>query len=134
LLTNSLNVVRESSTDIEKRDSAPETPAESIHTTPTYEPPKEQYDEESEDPFDVDFDESPVIPLSREEDPRRQDMSHEDEAEADKYFEQYLTASLHPADMMADNSVRVIYSLVAQPPDSITIQVVPNLMAQERKP
>jgi hypothetical protein len=65
--TNSLNVVCVLSTHIEKRDSAPATPAEWIHTTPTYEPPKEQYDEESEDPFDVDFDESLVIPLSKEE-------------------------------------------------------------------
>jgi hypothetical protein len=77
----------------------------SIHTTPTYEPPNEQYDEESEDPFDVDFDKSPVIPLSQEEDPRRQDTNQEDQAEADKYFKQYLTASLHPDDIMADNSV-----------------------------
>jgi hypothetical protein len=76
-----------------------------------------------EDPFDVDFDESPVIPLSREENPRRQDTSHEDEVEADKYF---------PVDIMAESSVRVIYPLVAQPTDLIIIQAVPNLMAQER--
>jgi hypothetical protein len=119
--TNSLNIVRESSTDIEKRDSAPATPAESVHTTPTYEPPKEQYDED------------PVMPLNREEDPRRQDTSHEDEAEADKYFKQYLTASFHPVDIRADNSVRVIYPMVAQPADPITIQAVPNLTEQERK-
>jgi hypothetical protein len=104
VLTNSLDIVRESSTDFEKRDSAPTTPAESIHTSP-----KDQYDEESEDPFDVNFDESPVIPLSREEDPRRQDTSHEDEAEADKYFKQYLTASFHPVNITADNYVRVIF-------------------------
>jgi hypothetical protein len=67
--TNSLNIGRAPSTDIEKRDSAP-APAESIHTTPTYEPPKEQYDEKLADPFDADFDESRVISLSREEDPR----------------------------------------------------------------
>jgi hypothetical protein len=65
------------------------------------------------------------MPSSREEDPRRQDTSHEDEAEADKYFKQYLTALFHP--------VRVIYPLVAQPPDSITVQAVPNLTAKERK-
>jgi hypothetical protein len=116
--TNSLNVVHESSIYIEKRDSAPATSAESIHTTPTYEPPKEQYDEESEDPFDVDFDESPVIPLSREEDPRRQDTSHEDKAESDEYFKQYLTASFHPVKIMAE------------PPNPITIQAVPNLTAR----
>jgi hypothetical protein len=51
-------------------------------------------------------DESPVISLNREEFPRRQDMSHEDEAEADKYFKQYLTASFHPVEIMADNSIR----------------------------
>jgi hypothetical protein len=97
--TNSISIGRESSTDIEKRDSAPATPAESIYTTPTYEHPKEQYDEESEDPFDIYFDESLVIPLSREEDPRRQDTSHEYKEEADKYFKQYLAASFHPVDM-----------------------------------
>jgi hypothetical protein len=70
-----------------------------------------------------------VIPLGREEDPQRQDTSREDEAKADKYFKQYLTASFHPADMMANNSVRVIYPLVAQPPDFITIEAVSNLMA-----
>jgi hypothetical protein len=74
-----------------------------------------------------------MIPLGREENPRRQDTSSEDEAEADKYFKQYLTASFHPVDMMADYSVRVIYSMVAQPPDSNTIQAVPNLTAQELK-
>jgi hypothetical protein len=35
--------------------------------------------------------------------------------------------------MMAANSIRVIYPLVTQPPNSITIQAVPNLTAQERK-
>jgi hypothetical protein len=108
--TDSSNVVRESFTDIEKRDSSPAMPAESIHTTPTYEPPKEQCDEESENPFDVEFDE---IPLSREEDPRRQDTIYEGEAEAGKYFKQYLTASFHSVDIMTDNSVSVIYPLVA---------------------
>jgi hypothetical protein len=106
------------STDIEKRDSAPATTAESIHTTSSYEPPKEQYDK---DLSHVEFDESPVVTLS-----------HEDESEADKYFKQYLTASFHSVDVTADNFVRVIYPLVAQPPDSITVQEVPNLMAQER--
>jgi hypothetical protein len=91
--TNWLNIGRVKSTDIEKRDSAPATPAESIHTTPTHESSKELYDEESEDPFDVEFYESPVIPLSLEEDPRRQDTSREDDAEADNYFKRYLTAS-----------------------------------------
>jgi hypothetical protein len=61
-----------------------------------------------------------VIPVTREKDRRRQDTSHEDEAETDKYFKQYLTASFHPVDIMADNSVHVIYLLVSQPPDSIT--------------
>jgi hypothetical protein len=63
---------------------------------------------------------------------RRQDTTFEDEAEADEYFKQYLTASFHPINMTADNSVRVIYPLVAQSPNSITIQAVPNLTAQER--
>jgi hypothetical protein len=43
---------------VEKRDSAPATLAESIYTTPTHELPKEQFEEKSENPFDVNFDES----------------------------------------------------------------------------
>jgi hypothetical protein len=119
----STNSFFESSTDIEKRDSAPATPAESIHTSyvglvwidstgvagaESCTAPSEQYEEESEDP-------------------PRQDTSHEDEAEADKYLMQHITASFHPVNITADSSVRVIYPLVEQPPDSITIQAVLNL-------
>jgi hypothetical protein len=71
-------------------------PAESIHTTPPSELLKRQYDEVSEDPFDVDYDEGPDIPLSREENSRRQNTRLEDEEEADNYFKQYLTASFQP--------------------------------------
>jgi hypothetical protein len=65
----------------QKRDSTPTQ----IHTTPPSEPPKRQDDEES-DPFDVDFDKSPVISVIREDEPRRRDSISEDEAEADEYF------------------------------------------------
>jgi hypothetical protein len=40
--------------------------------------------------------------------------------------------SFYPYDKTADNVVRVMYPLVTQPPESITIQSVPNLTAQER--
>jgi hypothetical protein len=90
-LTNSLNVGRVASSDVENRDSTPATPVESIHTIPPSEPPKRQDDEKS-DPFDVDFDESPVISVIREDEPRRPDSISEDEAEADEYFKKYVTA------------------------------------------
>jgi hypothetical protein len=92
---------------------------ESIHTTPS-EPPRRQNDEES-DPFDVDFEDSPGLFVFRDDEPRRRDSISEDEAETDAYFKQYVTASLYPDDMMADNSVRVIYPLITQLLDSITI-------------
>jgi hypothetical protein len=43
------------------------------------------------------------------------------------------TLSSTPDDKTVDNTIRVINPLVTQPPDSITIQSVPNLTAQERK-
>jgi hypothetical protein len=102
---------------------------ESTPSTPSFEPPRRQDDEES-DPFDVDFDE---MSMSRDNEPRRQDSISEDEAEADAYFKKYVMASFHPDDMTADNAVRVIYPLITKPPDFITIQAVPNLTAQEWK-
>jgi hypothetical protein len=52
-----------------------------------------------------------MIFLSRDDEARRQDTIYEDEAEAKEYFRQYLTASFHPVDTTADNSVRWWYHL-----------------------
>jgi hypothetical protein len=79
--TNSVNVCRGASPEGEKRDSTPATPVESTSSTPSFEPPRRQDDEES-DPFDVNFDENPGI----FNEPRRQHSISEDEAEADAYF------------------------------------------------
>jgi hypothetical protein len=115
------------SAEVEGHDPTPATLVESAHTSPSSVPRRRQEDEES-DPFGVDFD-----PFSfRDERPRQRSFS-EDEAEADAYFKQYLTTSFHPNDKMADNKIRVIYPLDTQSPESITIQAVPNLSAQERQ-
>jgi hypothetical protein len=105
---------------------------ESAHTNPSSEPRRRQDDEKS-DPFDVDFDESPEPVAFQDDEPRRRESISEDEAEADAYFKQYVTTSFYPDHKAADNAVRLIYPLVTQSPDSITIQSVPNLTAQERK-
>jgi hypothetical protein len=84
------------------------------------------------DPFDVDFDEGSDPFSFRDERPKQRSFS-EDEAEAEAYFKQYVTTSFHPNDKTADNKIRVIYPLVTQLPEPITIQAVPNLTAQERQ-
>jgi hypothetical protein len=119
------------SAEVEERDPTPATPVESSHTTPSSVPRRRQEDEES-DPFDVDFNEESDIFSFRDERPRQRSFS-EDEAEADAYFKKYVTTSFHPNDKTADNKIRVIYPLVTQPPEPITIQAVPNLTAQERQ-
>jgi hypothetical protein len=122
----------EASAEVEEHDPTPATPVESAHTTPSSEPRRRQEDEES-DPFDVDFDEA-SDPFSFRDDERpRQRSFSEDEAEADAYFKQYVTTPFHPNDKAADNKIRVIYPLVTQPPESITIQAGPNLTVQERQ-
>jgi hypothetical protein len=108
---------------------------ESAHTTPSSEPRRRQEDEES-DPFDVDFNESSddeLLFLYRDDERQRQRSFSEDESEADAYFKQYVTTSFYPDDKATDNTIRVIYPLVTQPPDAITVHSVPNLTAQERK-
>jgi hypothetical protein len=128
----SANVGYEALAEVEEHDPTPATPVESAHTTPSSEPRRRQEDEES-DPFDVDFDEG-SNPLSFRDDERpRQRSFSEDEADADAYFKQYVTTSFHPDDKAADNKIHVIYPLVTQPPEYITIQAVPNLTAQERQ-
>jgi hypothetical protein len=125
---DSMNVGRGASPEVEEHDPTPATPVESAHTTPASEPRRRQDDAES-DPFDVDFDESADPFTYRDDERPRQRLFPEDEAEADAYFKQYVTTSFYPDDKAADNTVRVIYPLVTQPPNSITIQ----LTAQEPK-
>jgi hypothetical protein len=128
----STNVGREASTGVEEHDPTPATPVESAHTTPSSEPRRRQEDEES-DSFDIDFDESPDPFTYRVDERQRQWSFSEYKAEADAYFKLYVTTSFYPNDKTADNTIRVIYPLVTRPPDSIKIQSVPNLTAQERK-
>jgi hypothetical protein len=128
----STNVGREASAEVEEHDPTPATPVESAHTTPSSEPRRWQEDEES-DPFDVDFDEDSDPFVFRDDERPRQRSFSEEEAEVGAHFKQYVTTSFYPDDKAADNKIRVIYRLVTQPPDSITIQSVPNLTAQERK-
>jgi hypothetical protein len=121
----------EASAEVEEHDPTLATPVESAYTTPSSEPRRRQEDEES-DPFDVDLDEGSDPFIFRDDERPRQRSFSEDEAEADPYFKQYFTTSFHPDDKAADNKIRVIYSLVTQSPESITVQAVPNLTAQER--
>jgi hypothetical protein len=120
------------SAEVEEHDPTLATPVESAHTTPSSKPRRRQEDEES-DPFDVDFDEGSDSFVFRDDERPRQRSFSEEEVEADAYFKQYVMTSFYPDDKAADNKIRVLYPLVKQPPDSITIQSVPNLTAQERK-
>jgi hypothetical protein len=122
----------DASTEVEEHDPTPAPPVESAHNTPSSKPRRWLEDEES-DPFDVDFDEGSDPFIFRDDERPRQRSFSEEKAEADAYFKQYVTTSFHPDDKVADNKIRVIYPMVTQPPESITIQAVPNLTAQERQ-
>jgi hypothetical protein len=128
----STNVGREASAEVEENNPTPATPVEFTHTTPLSEPRRRQEDEES-DPFDVDFDEDSGPFVFRDDERPRQRSFSEEDVEANAYFKQYVTTSFYPDDKAVDNKIRVIYPLVTQPPDSITIQLVLKLTAQEWK-
>jgi hypothetical protein len=114
----SSNMGREASADVDEHDPTLATPVESAHTTPPSKPRRRQEDEES-DPFYVDFDEDSDPFILRDDERPRQRSFSEEEGEADAFFKQYVTT--------------VTYPLVTRPSDSITVQAVPNLRAQERQ-
>jgi hypothetical protein len=106
-----INLGHDASVDVEEHDPTPATPVRSVHITPSSEPRRRQEDEES-DPFDVDFDEGSEPYMYQNDERPRQLSFSEYEAEADAYFKQYVTTSIHPDDKVADNKIRVIYPLV----------------------
>jgi hypothetical protein len=128
-----MNVGRGASPEVEEHDPTPATPVESAHTTPSYQSRRRQDDFDVDVDVDIDFDESPELFTYRDDECSRQRSISEDEAEADACFKQYVTTLFYPDDKAGQYGPRDISVGVTQPPDSITIQSVPNMMAQERK-
>jgi hypothetical protein len=128
----SMNLGYDASVDVEKHDPTPATPVESVHTTPSSEPVGGKRTRSRNLSTLTSMKNRTHTYFKTTTCPRQRSFS-EEEAEADAYFKQYVTTSFHPDDKAADNKIRVIYPLVTQPPESITIQAVPNLTAQVRQ-
>jgi hypothetical protein len=87
------------------------TPVDSLHTTPSPAPHERQ---EEEVPNIYGNDDVYDSRLWRDDRRRRRSFSDE-KAEAETYFNQYITYSFHPDDITADKKIRVIYPLVKPP-------------------